>query len=95
MAMHWGFFILLSYVISTVLGNSVTYIPGVSPSAWDVGEEVLLVANKISSTDSPVVYDYYDLPFCKRVAKAKTSSDNLGESLSGDMTTLSPYEVRV
>ena len=85
--------LFLSCLISIVLGNTITYIPGVTPSAWDVGEKVLLVANKISSTDSPVVYDYYDLPFCKMDKKAKTSSDNLGESLSGDMTTLSPYEV--
>jgi len=73
----------------------VTYLPGVTPSAWDVGEEVIIKANKISSTDSPIIYDYYDLPFCKRGKKSKTSSENIGESLSGDVTTVSPYELNM
>lgn len=86
-------FLVLAVLAAVASGDSVTYLPGVTPTAWDVGEKVILMANKITSTDSPVVYDYYDLPFCKREKKAKTSSDNLGESLTGDMTTLSPYEL--
>ena len=70
-------------------------LPGVTPSAWDDGEHVILKANKITSTDSPVVYDYYDLPFCKRGKKTKAKADNLGESLSGDAKTASPYEVSI
>ena len=40
-----------------------------------------------------MVYDYYDLPFCKRGKKTKAKAENIGESLSGDATTASPYEV--
>ena len=87
--------LLLAVLCAVTSGNSVTYLPGVTPTAWDVDEKVILMANKITSTDSPVVYDYYDLPFCKREKKAMTSSDNIGESLSGDMTTLSPYELQM
>eukprot|EP00605_Chrysophyceae_sp_TOSAG23-4_P001458 GSChrysophyteH1.ASY1.ANO1.1594.1 assembled CDS len=83
--------VLVASLLLVAECSSITYIPGVTPSAWDLGEQVMLVANKISSTDSPVVYDYYDLPFCRRDKKAKTSTDNIGESLSGDTTTQSPY----
>jgi hypothetical protein len=54
--------------------------------------KVSLKANKVTSTKTPVQYDYYDLPFCKR-RKTKSRADNLGERLSGDSLTTSPYEV--
>jgi len=53
---------------------------------------VSLQANKVTSTHTPLQYDYYDLPFCKR-RKSKVKADNIGESLSGDGLTQSPYEV--
>lgn len=81
------FLLSCGYVASNLM------IPGVTPSAWDDGEQIVLKANKITSTDDPVVYDYYDLPFCKRKKKTKARAGNLGESLSGDATTASPYEV--
>jgi hypothetical protein len=93
MSMAWKIvFLAFLAIISAVHGNKLL-LPGVTPSAWDDGEQVVLKANKITSTDSPVVYDYYDLPFCKRRKKTKAKADNLGESLSGDSTTASPYEV--
>lgn len=49
-------------------------------------------ANKVTSTKSPVQYEYYDLPFCKK-GKTRSRADNLGERLSGDTVTNSPYEV--
>lgn len=74
--------------------NAEVFIPGVTPSVWTDEEMVQLKANKISSTDSPVVYDYYDMPFCKRHAKSKgDGSVNIGESLSGNTVTNSPYEL--
>ena len=82
------------YLARFVTGSKLL-LPGVTPSAWDDGETVVLKANKITSTDSPVVYDYYDLPFCRRKKRAKARAGNLGESLSGDATTASPYEVSV
>lgn len=91
--MAWlGKVVVLAWLASLVSANKLM-LPGVTPSAWEDGEHVILKANKITSTDSPVVYDYYDLPFCRRGKKTKAKADNLGESLSGDATTASPYEV--
>ena len=92
--MSGGYLLLLLVLLSNVaLVSSNLVLPGVTPSAWDNGEQIVLKANKITSTDDPVVYDYYDLPFCKRRKKTKARAGNLGESLSGDATTASPYEV--
>lgn len=44
------------------------------------------------TTKSPLQYDYYDLPFCKK-RKSKSQAGNLGERLTGDSVTASPYEV--
>jgi len=91
---------LLQVLVAALLlvcacATSITMLPGVTPSAWDVDEKVLLKANKIMSTDSPVIFDYYDLPFCTRSQKKKTSSENIGESLSGDSVTVTPYELNM
>ena len=57
--------------------------------------QVTLKANKITSTKTPLQYDYYDLPFCTRGSRGSTKAkaDNIGERLSGDSLTTSPYEV--
>jgi len=65
---------------------------GVTPAAFQQGESVSLKANKVTSTKTPLQYDYYDLPFCKK-RKSKARAENLGERLSGDSLTTSPYEV--
>ena len=52
----------------------------------------MLKTNKVTSTKTQLPYDYYDLPFCKR-KKTTSRAENLGERLSGDSTTISPYEV--
>ena len=49
-------------------------------------------ANKITSNRTPLQYDYYDLPFCKK-KNSKSKAENIGERLSGDSLTTSPYEV--
>ena len=68
-------------------------LPGVAPNHWDDGELVTLKANKVTSMKTPVQFDYYDLPFCKR-RKTRAKAENLGDRLSGDSLTASPYEVR-
>ena len=68
------------------------YIPGVTPNSFADDEGVILNANKVTSTKTPIQYDYYDLPFCKR-SKSISKAENLGERLSGDSLTRSPYEV--
>ena len=51
-----------------------------------------LKTNKVTSTKTPLQYDYYDLPFCKK-RKSKSRAENIGERISGDSVTSSPYEV--
>jgi transmembrane 9 superfamily protein 2/4 len=68
------------------------YLPGVAPNAFKDDERVILKANKVTSTKSQVPYDYYDLPFCKG-KRSHAKADNVGERLSGDTTTNSPYEL--
>jgi hypothetical protein len=54
--------------------------------------KVTLKANKVMTTKSPLQYDYYDLPFCKK-RRTKSKAENIGERLTGDAVTTSPYEV--
>ena len=51
-------------------------------------------ASKVTSTKTPLQYDYYDLNFCKK-GRSKATAENIGERLSGDSITTSPYELRV
>jgi len=74
--------------------NSSFYLPGVTPNHYQQGQEVSLKANKVTSTKTPVQYEYYDLPFCTR-GKSKSKAGNLGERLAGDTTTNSPYELKM
>lgn len=67
-------------------------LPGVAPNSWDESSTVTLKANKVTSMKTPIQYDYYDLPFCRK-QKTKAKAENLGERLSGDSLTSSPYEV--
>ena len=68
------------------------YLPGVTPTHFADEDTVILSANKVTSTKTPIQFDYYDLPFCKR-SKSESKAENLGERLSGDSLTQSPYEV--
>merc|ERR1719473_1958512 len=69
------------------------YLPGVTPNSYKDGDTLVLKANKVTSTKTPLQYDYYDLPFCK-ARKQKSRAENLGERLSGDSLTKSPYEIK-
>ena len=82
--------ILLLNTCCAVLGVK---LPGVSPKSFVDGFKVLLKANKVSSTKNPLQYDYYDLPFCKKKHSHQDKARNIGETISGDTLTTSPYEV--
>lgn len=68
------------------------YLPGVTPNVFVPGEQVSLKANKVISTKTPLQYDYYDLPFCKK-KRSIAKAENLGERISGDSLTVSPYQI--
>mmetsp|Transcript_17897 Transcript_17897/g.26407 ORF Transcript_17897/g.26407 Transcript_17897/m.26407 type:complete len:629 (+) Transcript_17897:78-1964(+) len=69
-------------------------LPGVTVSSFREGDHVALKANQVTSTKAQVPFDYYDLPFCKR-KHTRGKADNLGERLSGDRETTSPYILRM
>mmetsp|Transcript_8559 Transcript_8559/g.18799 ORF Transcript_8559/g.18799 Transcript_8559/m.18799 type:complete len:637 (+) Transcript_8559:178-2088(+) len=86
--------IALLVVVLLGLCQAVYYLPGVTPNIFKEGDEVALKANKIISTKTPLQYDYYDVPFCKR-SHTKSRAENLGERLTGDSVTTSPYQLRM
>jgi transmembrane 9 superfamily protein 2/4 len=55
---------------------------------------VTLKANQVTSTKAQIPFDYYDLPFCRR-KHTSGKTDNLGERLSGDKATNSPYVLKM
>jgi transmembrane 9 superfamily protein 2/4 len=87
--------LLLSLLLAWVaIVQGSYYLPGVHPNYYQQGEAITLKANKVISTKSPLQFEYYDLPFCKK-GRTRSKADNLGERLSGDTVTNSPYEVRI
>lgn len=48
----------------------------------------------MTSTETPLTFDYYVLPFC-RPAEVKETAENLGEALIGDKAALSMMQVIV
>jgi len=93
MMAHRGAWLLALLGLLT-LARAAYYLPGVTPNSWEDGDLVTLKTNRVTSTKTPLQYDYYDLPFCKKSKKTIKKSDNIGESLSGESVTVSPYEVR-
>ena len=47
----------------------------------------------LSGTNLQVPYEYYSLPFCTPDEGVVTSTENLGEFLSGDRIDNSPYKL--
>ncbi len=41
------------------------YLPGVAPRIFKDNEEVNMKVQTLISTEKPLQYDYYKLPFCK------------------------------
>lgn len=84
---------MLSLILCSVLLQTVgAYLPDFKISNFDIGDQVALKANQVTSTKTQIPFDYYDLPFCKR-KRSRGKSVNLGERLSGDKETTSPYIV--
>mmetsp|Transcript_3564 Transcript_3564/g.7394 ORF Transcript_3564/g.7394 Transcript_3564/m.7394 type:complete len:636 (+) Transcript_3564:47-1954(+) len=84
----------IAILLTLSVSQAAYYLPGVTPNAFQDGETVSLKANKVISTKTPLQYDYYDMPFCKR-RKTRSKAENLGERLTGDTTTNSPYMLKM
>ena len=93
------FLLILTVCYLSTIASGAYYLPGVTPNSFKDGDTVLLKSSKVTSTNTPLQYDYYDLPFCvkeeKGGGKTLSTAENIGERLSGDTVTTSPYELRV
>jgi len=70
------------------------YLPGVAPKTFQDGETVTVKVQTLVSTETPLQFDYYQLPFCKP-PKVHDLPENLGEALAGDKAHTSAYEGRM
>jgi hypothetical protein len=70
------------------------YLPGVAPRAFKDGEEVNLKVQTLVSTETPLQFDYYQLPFCKP-RQVVDLPENLGEALMGERGHTSKYRAQM
>jgi len=88
------FLLALCFVFQALFQSSLGfYLPGVVPRDFQIGEEIELKVNKLSSIHTQLPYDYYSLKFCKPSEGIKPYSENLGEFLRGDRIENSAYEI--
>ena len=70
------------------------YLPGVAPRAFKDGEAVKMKVQTLVSTETPLQFDYYQLPFCEP-RKIHDLPENLGEALAGEKAHTSAFKARV
>jgi transmembrane 9 superfamily protein 2/4 len=69
------------------------YLPGVAPQEFSQGDIIHPRVGRVSSAKTHIPFDYYDLPLCPPVGKAKDAPANLGEILTGDRYHDAPFEL--
>ena len=84
----------LAMLLSEVHMSSGFYLPGVAPRAFKSGEPVNIKVQTLVSTETPLQFDYYQLPFCapKRV---RDIPENLGEALTGERAHTSAFQAKM
>mmetsp|Transcript_16458 Transcript_16458/g.39316 ORF Transcript_16458/g.39316 Transcript_16458/m.39316 type:complete len:667 (-) Transcript_16458:87-2087(-) len=70
------------------------YLPGVAPRAFKDGEAVNMKVQTLVSTETPLQFDYYQLPFCEP-GQIKDLPENLGEALAGEKAHTSAFDARM
>jgi transmembrane 9 superfamily protein 2/4 len=86
--------LLVAFAV-VLVSCSAYLLPGVLPVDYDIGEDVDMKVNKLTSVHTQLPYDYYSLKFCKPLGGVESYSENLGELLSGDRIENSPYELNI
>ncbi|KAG0486578.1 hypothetical protein HPP92_008673 [Vanilla planifolia] len=84
------FFLLLAFSPSHGF-----YLPGSYPHKYQIGDDLFVKVNSITSIDTEMPFGYYSLPFCRPPDGIKDSAENLGEILMGDRIENSPYRFRM
>ena len=68
------------------------YLPGVAPQNFKPGDEVTVRVGRVSSAQTHIPYDYYELPLCDPSnGRRKSAPANLGEILSADRYYDAPF----
>jgi len=91
-----------SFAIALVLGalsaqTAAFYLPGIAPTDYPAGEQLEVLANKLTSPKNKLPYDYYSLPFCGSEKKKELRSKpvNLGQVLMGERMKPTEYDFRM
>ena len=73
-------------------------LPGSEPNTHQKGDGLRISSMYMASKVTPLVYDYFDLPFCKERnsnSQGGNKPQNIGESMSGDIATITPYKLNM
>lgn len=73
-------------------GANAFYLPGVSPHAYEPGEQVRLQVNSLTSVKTHLPYEFYNLKFC-RPDVIREAPENLGQLLMGNDILNSAFQV--
>mmetsp|Transcript_26640 Transcript_26640/g.60809 ORF Transcript_26640/g.60809 Transcript_26640/m.60809 type:complete len:675 (-) Transcript_26640:2697-4721(-) len=86
--------VAVAMLLSHAHVSSGFYLPGVAPRAFKDGEPVNIKVQTLVSTETPLQFDYYQLPFCapKRV---RDIPENLGEALTGERAHTSAFQAKM
>lgn len=74
-------------------GANAFYLPGVSPHAYEAGEQVRLQVNSLTSVKTHLPYEFYNLKYC-RPDVIREAPENLGQLLMGNDILNSAFQVR-
>eukprot|EP00802_Teleaulax_amphioxeia_P006625 Tamp_06629.p1 GENE.Tamp_06629~~Tamp_06629.p1 ORF type:complete len:677 (+),score=209.81 Tamp_06629:26-2032(+) len=86
--------VLLAVALCLAQQSDGFYLPGVAPRAFKDGEAVQMKVQTLVSTETPLQFDYYQLPFCEP-RKIHDLPENLGEALAGEKAHTSAFKARV
>eukprot|EP00760_Papus_ankaliazontas_P030464 PhM_4_TR4843/c0_g1_i1/m.13826/K17086/TM9SF2_4; transmembrane 9 superfamily member 2/4 len=84
--------VALLLAVAAVGTTSAFYLPGTAPKEYHFGDYVEVMANTLTSIQTHLPFDFYDLPICRPKKRMHGESENLGEILMGDRIKPSPYE---
>lgn len=77
--------------------SSSFYLPGIAPKDYSAGEELDVMASKLTSPKNQLPYDYFSLPFCGSDDKSSHRSKpvNLGQLLMGERMKPTDYKLNM
>mmetsp|Transcript_2303 Transcript_2303/g.3626 ORF Transcript_2303/g.3626 Transcript_2303/m.3626 type:complete len:659 (+) Transcript_2303:223-2199(+) len=80
--------------LATLWACEAFYLPGVAPREFVAWDPVQPRVGRVSSAKTHIPFDYYELPLCEPVGKAKDAPANLGEILTADRYHDAPFQLK-